>query len=156
MAHVSEHAWIRAVLVERGVRDLRQRPESVGEQQAVKAVIGCCGEFQQLLVCVPAAHYGGVYIQEVARQGAAEQSADLVSDSIVGMQDRPDGKLNWIVSTPVDSQLDLLLGTAFRAGKGKSGERLGAHDYRYLVPRDFKCGYDGGCQRGTPRGAANW
>jgi hypothetical protein len=32
------------------------------------------------------------------------------------MQDRPDGKLHWIVSTPVDSQLDLLHGTAIRAG----------------------------------------
>jgi hypothetical protein len=116
MAHVSDHGWIRAVLGERGVRDLRQRPESVGEQQPVKAMIGFCSEFQQLLACVPAAHYGGVHIQKVARQGAAEQSADLVSDGVVGMQDRTDGKLNWIVSTPVDSQLDLLLGTAFRAG----------------------------------------
>jgi hypothetical protein len=78
-------------------------------------------EFQQLLACVPAAHYGGVHIQEIARESAAEQSADLVSDSVVGMQDRPDGKLNRIVSTPVDSRLDLLLGVAFRASQGQPG-----------------------------------
>ena len=47
-------------------------------------------------------HDGGVYIQEVTRQGAAEQGADLVGDSVVGMQDRPDVELNWFVSAPVD------------------------------------------------------
>jgi hypothetical protein len=68
------------------------------------------------------------------------------------MQDRPDGKLNRIVSTPVDSQLDLLLGAAFRASQSKPGERLGAHDHRYLVPGGFKRGDDGGCQFGnSPR-----
>lgn len=34
------------------------------------------------------------------------------------MQDGPDGKLNRIVRTPVDGQLNLLLGAAFRAGQG--------------------------------------
>jgi hypothetical protein len=58
-----------------------------------------------LLACVPATQHGRVHIQEVARQSAAEQSADLVSHSVVGMQDRPNGELNGIVSTPVDSQL---------------------------------------------------
>jgi hypothetical protein len=33
------------------------------------------------------------------------------------MQDRPDGKLDGIVSTPVNSELDLLLGAAFRASQ---------------------------------------
>jgi hypothetical protein len=51
MAHVSDHVRIRAVLSERGVDDLRQRPERVGEQQPVKAVVGFCSEFQQLLAC---------------------------------------------------------------------------------------------------------
>jgi hypothetical protein len=51
MAHVSDHARLRAVLGERGVGDLRQRPERVGEQQPVKAVIGFRCEFQQLLAC---------------------------------------------------------------------------------------------------------
>jgi hypothetical protein len=46
MAHVSDRGWIRAVLGERGVRALRQRPERVGEQQPVKAVVGFCSEFQ--------------------------------------------------------------------------------------------------------------
>ena len=62
------------------------------------------------------------------------------------MQDGPDVKLNRIMSTPVNSQFDLLLGTAFRASQGQPGERLGAHDHRHLVPGDFKRGDDGGCQ----------
>jgi hypothetical protein len=40
MAHVSDHARIRTVLDQRGVRDLRQRSERVDEQQPVKAVVG--------------------------------------------------------------------------------------------------------------------
>ena len=115
MAHIGDHARICTVLGERGVSDLRQRPERVGEQQPVEAVVGFCSESQQLHTRVPAAHDGGVHIQEVARQSAAEQSADLVSDSVIGVQYRPDSELDWIVSTPVDSQLDLLLGAAFRA-----------------------------------------
>lgn len=70
MAHVSDHGRVRTVLGERGVRDLRQCSERVGEQYPVKAVVGFRGEFQQLLACVPAAHDGGVHIQEVARQCA--------------------------------------------------------------------------------------
>jgi hypothetical protein len=70
-----------------------------------------------VLACVPAAHDGSVHVQEVARQGAAEQGADLVGDSVVGMQDRPTGKLNQIASAPVNGQLDLLPGPAFRASQ---------------------------------------
>ena len=62
------------------------------------------------------------------------------------MQDRPDGKLNRIVSTPVNSQFDLLLGAAFRAAQGQPGERLSTHDHRHLVPGGLKRGDDGGCQ----------
>jgi hypothetical protein len=47
MAHVSDHARIRAVLGERGVGDLRQRPERVGEQQPVKAVVGDPADLRQ-------------------------------------------------------------------------------------------------------------
>jgi len=77
MAHVSDQGRIRTVLDERGIRDLRQRSERVGEQQPVKAVVGFCSEFQQLRACAAAAHYGSVHIQEIARECAAEQSADL-------------------------------------------------------------------------------
>ena len=69
-------------------------PERVGEQQPVKAMGGFCSEFQQLLARVPAAHYGGVHVREVARQGAAEQRTGFVVDSLVGMQARLNGRLN--------------------------------------------------------------
>jgi len=62
MAHVSDQGRIRTVL---------------DEQQPVKAVVGFCSEFQQLRACAAAAHYGSVHIQEIARECAAEQSADL-------------------------------------------------------------------------------
>ena len=145
MAHVRYRAWIGAVLGERGICDLRQRPECVGEQQPVKAVIGFSGEFQQLLAGVPAAHDGGVHIQEVTRQSAAEQRADLVGDGVVSMQDGPDGKLNGIVGAPVDGQLDLLLGTVRRVGQGQPGE-LSALMITDPVPGGLERGDDGGCQ----------
>jgi hypothetical protein len=53
MAHLSDYAWIRSVLGERGVGDLRQRPERVGEQRPVEAVVGFCGELQQPLARPP-------------------------------------------------------------------------------------------------------
>lgn len=93
-------------------------------------------------------HDGGVYIQEVAWQSTAEQGADLVGDSVIGVQDRADGKLNGIMGAPVDGQLDLLLGTASGARQGQPGERLGAHDHRHLVASAFKRGDDRGCQLG--------
>ena len=64
------------------------------------------------------------------------------------MQDGPDVKLNRIMSTPVNSQFDPLLGAAFRAAQGQPGERLSTHDHRHLVPGGFKRGDDGGCQFG--------
>jgi hypothetical protein len=94
MAHISDHARIRTVLGERSVSDLRQRTERLGEQQPVKAVVRFCRESQHLPARVPATRYGGVHVKEVARQGAPEQSADLVRDGVIGMQDGPDGKLN--------------------------------------------------------------
>jgi len=51
MAHVRDGARGGAVLGERGIGDLRQCPECIGEQQPVKAVIGFSGQFQQLLAC---------------------------------------------------------------------------------------------------------
>ena len=51
------------------------------------------------------------------------------------MQNGPDGKLNRIVGAPVDSELDLLLSAASRAGQGQPGERLGA--YAIAVTRRF-------------------
>ncbi len=42
------------------------------------------------------------HVQEIAWQGTAEQGADLVGDGVVGMQYRADGKLDGIVSAPVD------------------------------------------------------
>jgi hypothetical protein len=49
VSHVSDHAGICAVLGERGVGDLGQCSESVGEQQPVEAAVRFGGEFQQLL-----------------------------------------------------------------------------------------------------------
>jgi hypothetical protein len=40
MAHISDDARIRAVLGERGVGDLRQRPERLGEKQRYLLVPG--------------------------------------------------------------------------------------------------------------------
>jgi len=42
VAHISDHARIRTVLGERGVGDLRQRTERLGEQQSIKAVVRLC------------------------------------------------------------------------------------------------------------------
>jgi hypothetical protein len=53
------------------------------------------------------------------------------------------------VGTPVDSQLDLLLG-AFRVGRAQPDERLCAHDHLYLVPDGLKRGDDGGCSFSDP------
>ena len=39
--HISNHVWICAVLGERGVGDLCQRSERIGEQQPVEAVVAC-------------------------------------------------------------------------------------------------------------------
>ena len=119
MAHVSNHARIGTVLGERGVGDLRQRPQGVGKQQPVETVIGFCRQLQQLLARVPAAHDGGVHVEEVTWQGTAEQGADLVGHGVVGMQNGADGELYGIVSAPVDRQLDLLFGTAFWAVQGQ-------------------------------------
>jgi hypothetical protein len=40
VAHVGDHGGIDAVLGERGVGDLGQRSEGVGEQQPVEAEVG--------------------------------------------------------------------------------------------------------------------
>lgn len=60
MAHVGDGAQVGAVLGERGVGDLGQRSERVGEQQPAEAQVGCCGQLQQLLPGVTAAGDGGV------------------------------------------------------------------------------------------------
>ena len=46
-------------------------------------------------------------------RGKARPGADLVSDSVVGVQDWADRELDGIVSAPVYGQFDLLFGTAF-------------------------------------------
>jgi hypothetical protein len=58
-------------------------------------------QFQQLFACVPATGDGGVHVQEVARQGAA-QCADFVGDGVIGVQDGADGKPDRLVGAPVD------------------------------------------------------
>jgi hypothetical protein len=92
-------------------------PGRVGEQQPVEAVVGFCGELQQPLARAPAAHDGVVHIQEVAWQSTSEQSADLVGNSVIRVQDRAGGKLNGIMGAPVDSQLDLLPSGPARASR---------------------------------------
>ena len=66
---VGDALWADAVLGERGVGDLAERPESVGEHVPVEAVVRCCCQFEQVLAGVPAAGEDRVDIEEVPRQG---------------------------------------------------------------------------------------
>ncbi len=56
-----------AVLGERSVGDLAERPESVGKHEPVEAVVRCCREFEQVFAGVPATGEDRVDIEERER-----------------------------------------------------------------------------------------
>lgn len=72
--HIRDRVGVGPVFGERGIGDLRQCAESVGEDQRIEAMVGGGSELQQLLTRVPTAHERRVNIEEVARQCTAEFS----------------------------------------------------------------------------------
>ena len=89
MTHGDDRVWVGAVFSERSVGNLRERPESVGEQQPLKAMVSISGKFEQLVTRVPAAGEGSIDVKEVTGQGPAEESAYFIGNGVVGMEDRP-------------------------------------------------------------------
>jgi hypothetical protein len=105
------------------------------------------GQLEQLLARVATACKGGVCVEEIARQGAAEERTDFARDGIVCVQDWTNVELHRVMRTRVSRQLDLLRNAIRRVDHRQAGKRLGLLDNGHRISRRLKRRDDSSGQR---------